>query len=569
MSKLKFSFPSRFISQINFDTATYIGLLVFVLALPFGYSTVFLNIGLAFVALGWVGRMVSERKLGWQRTPLDIPIALFLGLALIACLFAPHPATSSLGYFWKLLRAILLFYAVIHSRLGRRWRHVVIAFIAAASISSMLGLWYYANDTRLAIDFMGRVGLQFQEELNAGEAFSDELRAELRACSVPLSGTASIIPAKQPDAWRIDDPARQRRYVVRKHDTHLMVYMIEQRLTGTFKMPNDLGAYLALSLPFVLGYFVVGCRRHPKQKKHPIWVTFALGFALMMMSANLVLTLTRAAWVSVSVAIVWIGVYLIIVSTGWATQSLRRRILSGRETQSLRRRILSGRETQPLRRRILSGRETQPLRKTGRETQPLRRRILLGSVAVIVCLSLSFFLTPQHIKTRFQTMLEHPIGFMGERPQWWETSLELIQKYPLTGIGLGRFRYEYQINGPPEQYNVPYHAHNIYLHIAVEHGIPSLLLFLWIVVIIGRQILPHCWRGFKPRQQSAGRRVTDFWGSGTFIGGSGFLVSALVYGLADNILHQRTVLLFWFVVGVIFYINRTYAKSSNTRILTP
>lgn len=536
MSKLKFSFPSRFTSEINFDTAIYIGLLVFVIALPFGYSTVFLNIGLALVAFGWVGRMVSERKLGWQRTPLDIPIALFLGLALIACLFAPHPATSSLGYFWKLLRAMLLFYAVIHSRLGSRWRHVVIAFIAAAGISSMLGLWYYANDTRLAIDFMGRVGLQFQDELNTGETFSDELRAELRACSVPLSGTASITPAKQPDEWRIDDPARQRRYVVRKHDTHLMVYMIEQRLTGTFKMPNDLGAYLALSLPFVLGYFVVSCRQHSKQKKNRIWATLTLGFLLMMMSANLVLTLTRAAWVSVTVAIVCLGVYLIICR-GWVTQPLR--------------------ATQPLRKLELiirgENRVTQPLRKP-EAAGGLRKRILLGFVAIIILLSLSFFLTPQHIKTRFQTMLEHPIGFMGERPQWWETSLELIQKYPLTGIGLGRFRYEYQINGPPEQYNVPYHAHNIYLHIAVEHGIPSLLLFLWIVVIIYQQVL-------------AGRQANDFWGSGTFIGGSGFLISALVYGLADNILHQRTVLLFWFILGIIFYINRTYAKSNNISIL--
>ena len=63
-------------------------------------------------------------------------------------------------------------------------------------------------------DFMGRVGLQFQEEFEAGETFSDELRAELRACSVPLSESASVTPSKQPDEWRIDDPARQRRYVV-------------------------------------------------------------------------------------------------------------------------------------------------------------------------------------------------------------------------------------------------------------------------------------------------------------------------------------------------------------------
>ena len=509
MQKLKRFFRSQFTSKINFETVTYIGLLVFVLALPFGYSTAFLNIGLSLVAFGWIARMVSERKLNWQRTPLDIPIALFLGLALIACIFAPHPATSSLGYFWKLLRAILLFYAVIHSRLGSRWRHVVITFIAAACISATLGLWYYANDTRLAIDFMGKIGLQFQKELDAGEVFSDELRAELRACSVPLSESASLTPSKQPDEWRIDDPARQRRYVIRPNEARLMVYMIEQRLTGTFKMPNDLGAYLALSLPFVLGYFVASWRRHAKQKKNARWVTLALGLVLIMMGANLVLTLTRAAWISVTVATVCLGVYLIVV--------------------------------------IL--RKPEPIRG-------LRSGILLGSVAIIVFLSLSLFFMPQHIKTRFQTVLEHPIGFMGERPQWWQTSLELIQKYPLTGIGLGRFRYEYQRNGPPEQYNIPYHAHNIYLHIAVEHGIPSLLMFFWMVVIICQQVF-------------AMRQASGFWGTGTFIGASGFLISALVYGLADNILHQRTVLLFWFILGIIFYINRTYAAPTAGGVSNP
>ena len=502
MSKLKLLFSSHFRFETVFDTATYIGFLIFVLALPFGYSTAFLNIGLSFVAFGWVGRMVLERKLGWQRTSLDIPIVLFLGLALIACLLAPHPATSSLGYFWKLLRAILLFYAVIHSRLGARWRHIVIVFIIAAGISSTLGLWYYANDSRLAIDFMGRVGLQFKEELDGGDSpnlqISDEFRAELRACNVPLSENVSISASNRfPDEWRINDPARQRRYVIRPNETHLMVYMIEQRLTGTFKMPNDLGAYLALSLPFVMGYFVASWRSGTKQKR-PVWSLLVLGAVVAVMGANLVLTLTRAAWVSTLIATVLLGVYFIVIAL----------------------------------RRFAFG-------------HGLWKRILFGFTIIIVLLSLSLFLVPQHIKARFQTMIEHPVGFMGERPQWWQTSLELIRKYPFTGIGLGRFRHEYQISGPPEQYNVPYHAHNIYLHIAVEHGIPSLLLFLWMVVIVWQQVF-------------AGRQATDFWGSGTFIGASGFLISALVYGLADNILHQRTVLLFWFIIGMIFY--RTYAR---------
>ena len=97
--------------------------------------------------------------------------------------------------------------------------------------------------------------------------------------------------------------------------------------------------------------------------------------------------------------------------------------------------------------------------------------------------------------------------------------------------------------GPIQQYSTPYHAHNIYLHIAVEQGIPSLLIFLWMMAIIYRQI-------FSMRQ------TKDLWRMGTFVGASGFLISALVYGLADNILHQRTVLLFWFIIGIIFYAQR-------------
>ena len=536
MSRFKFPFlpqlisqnlqlkDSRFTSAQIYGAATYIGFLIFVLALPFGYSTAFLNIGLSFVLFGWVGRIISERKLGWQRTPLDIPILLFLGLGLVASLLAPHPATSSLGYFWKHLRAILLFYAVIHSRLGIRWRHIVIAFIAAAGISSALGLWYYTNDTRLAIDFMGRIGLQFQEELTIGEEFSDELRAELRGCNVPLSETASFVPSKQPNEWRIDDPARDRRYTVRKSETHLMVYMIEQRLTGTFKMPNDLGAYLALTLPFVMGYFVAGCSgltfrseragAHRKARRFLIWATVGLSAILALMSANLALTLTRAAWVSVTVAVVGIGCYFVV--------------------------------------------------KTLLTYMPWKRSLLgLALVGVVFCVlivntnsrQVIIGIVPQHIKARVQTMIAHPAGFMSERPQWWRTSLQMIQKYPLTGIGLGRFRYEYQHSGSDEQYYTPYHAHNIYLHIATEQGIPSLLLFLWMVTIICRQVFVM-------------RKTNDLWRMGVFMGASGFLISALIYGLADNILHQRTVLLFYFIIGIIFY-TQSFKDEKNEKMLEP
>ena len=466
-----------------FEAAIYIGFLIFAVSLPFGYTTAFLNIGMSLVLVGWWGRMIAERKLGWHRTALELPIAVFLGLALVASLFAPHPATSSLGYFWKWLRAILLFYAVVHSHLGHRWRHVVVAFILAGAVSCALGLWYYVNDEQMAMDFMGRMPLAYQAEMPGENAshISEKLRVELRKHNMPLSPSAVFSPSKVPDEWRIEDTARERRYTIRKREAALMLYMIEPRLTGTFKMPNDLGAYLALILPFTLGYFVASVRA---QSAQPRWIPFALAAGLLLMCANLALTLTRAAWVSVAVATTGIGIYCVATTL----------------------------------------------------FQPRRFIFLTLLVALLLCLSP--FFTPRHIKTRFQTMLAHPTGFMGERPQWWQTSMELIRRYPLTGIGLGRFRYEYQLNGPAAQYNIPYHAHNIYLHIAVEHGVPSLLVFVWMLVMICRQLF-------------ALRKATDFWTMGLFLGGSGFLISALVYGLADNVLHHRSLLIFWFVIGTI------------------
>lgn len=497
MLKSQSSYFKTIISQKSFDFTIYIGFLVFIISLPFGYSIVFVNIGMTLILIGWLGRIISNRKLAWKRTPLDLPIFLFLCLALIASFFAPHRASSSLGFFWKLFRAILLFYAVIHSQLGHRWKHVVIGLIAAGCISSTLGLWYYINDSRLALDFMGRVGIEYQDELSIDKKISNKLRSELRDINIPLSSDASIVDSKHLDEWRIDDSTRDRRYVIHNNTTHLMVYMIENRLTGTFKMPNDLGAYLALSLPFMIGYFVSSWQSLRKQK-HGIWLIVALSFVVVIMTTNLLLTLTRAAWVSVAIAITIITIYMLV--------SRLVELASVKESLKV---------------------------------------VLIGVVLLISIYVVSVILIPQHIKSRFLTIIKHPTGFMGERPQYWRTSIELIQKYPLTGIGLGRFRHEYQLNGPAEQYNIPYHAHNIYLHIAVEHGIPSLFLFLWIVVIIWKRI----WS-----LRSIVFLDSYFWRMGTFLGGCGFLISALIYGLADNILHQRTVLLFWFIIGILFSI---------------
>ena len=462
-----------------FDLAIYAGFLLFALILPFGYATPILNVSLLLVLFGWVGRICHERQFEWKKTPLDIPIAVFLLLALVASLFAPHPATSSLGYFWKLLRAVLLFYAVVHSRLGDRWRHFVIAFVFAGGFSSILGLYYYAAGTHMGTAYMfdaeARLESHFSDtnQRNKGVKVSKDLRRVYEKNGRRLSQNATVFPSKKYGDWLIVDKNQNRKYAVRKNEGQLKVYMVEPRLAGTFKMPNDLGAYLVIVLPIVIGYFVVSWRV-PRN-----WKFIAvLGLLLCAMGANLALTLTRAAWIGVFAATLYIAIYF-------------------------------------------------------------QRKLLWGVLALAL---LSPFVMPQNVKDRFEVMRQRPPGFMSERPQWWKTSVQLITKYPITGIGLGRFRHEYQLHAPEGTHHKPYHAHNIYLHIAVEQGIPSLILFLAILFLTFRQFF-------------ALRKRDDFWCYGLFIGGSGFLISALVYGLADQILHQRPLLIFWFLIGLVFYVS--------------
>ncbi len=476
-----------------FDLAIYAGFLIFVVALPFGHSTIVLYAGLTLALFGWIGRICYERKLEWKRTPLDIPVALFLLLALVGSFLAPNPSSSSLGYFWKLFRAVLLFYAVIHSRLGERWRYIVVAFLLAGGLSSVLGLWYYLNGTHMGEVRLFSVESKLQSDYGEG-LLSVDWQQAFEINGRRLSQNASISPARKDAEWVIKDEENNRKYIAKKSHEQLDVYIVEPRLAGTFKMPNDLGAYLVIAIPIAMGYFISGWRnRRDGNRGVSIqwgWIVF-LGLILGVMAANLALTLTRGAWIAVCFAMIYMAICF-------------------------------------------------------------KRRLLWGLLIIVV---LSPLLMPQDVKERFETIWQRPSGFMSERPQWWKTSTQLIAKYPITGIGLGRFRHEYKLHAPPDMYHEPYHAHNIYLQIAVEQGIPSLLLFFWMLSLIFRQLF-------------ALRKTGDFWRSGLYIGGSGFLISALVYGLADHILHQRPILMFWFIIGIVFYVKSHVTNSNGETTLT-
>ena len=87
----------------------------------------------------------------------------------------------------------------------------------------------------------------------------------------------------------------------------------------------------------------------------------------------------------------------------------------------------------------------------------------------------------------------------------WQNTLGMIADHPVLGVGLGNWQYRYHAY---ESGNViwkgstPRRPHNDYLWTAAELGVPGLLLFLWLMGLVG-------FRSFKLARSATTR--TEFW----------------------------------------------------------
>lgn len=64
----------------------------------------------------------------------------------------------------------------------------------------------------------------------------------------------------------------------------------------------------------------------------------------------------------------------------------------------------------------------------------------------------------------------------------WEASLRMISDHPLTGIGIGTFKSQMEKYRPAWYDGPPFMAHNAYLGVTAEMGIPCLPLFLGVLI---------------------------------------------------------------------------------------
>lgn len=134
------------------------------------------------------------------------------------------------------------------------------------------------------------------------------------------------------------------------------------------------------------------------------------------------------------------------------------------------------------------------------------KRVMIIILSLSVLATIFWDWTLHNIFPRFQefTSIEslHPLSWSPMRYYGWVAAIDMIKDYPLSGIGFGMWENYYYKYGPSFTYNIPGYgptrvwitsAHNAFLDIATETGIPGLIAWLLLMSTISKEGL-HVWR---------------------------------------------------------------------------
>ncbi len=180
----------------------------------------------------------------------------------------------------------------------------------------------------------------------------------------------------------------------------------------------------------------------------------------------------------------------------------------------------------------------------------VEKRLLLSIIPVSLA---GIFLLPQSILNRIISIGNFADSSNAYRLKMWEITLDIIRDNPIAGVGFGHLpfkeTFESYIRTMPT-----YHAHNTYLEIAAELGIPGLLAFLFLLFVIfkyGIQKLIH--------QEN---RYIRIMAAGLFSG----LAGLLVHGAVENVIYlTRIIVYFWVLIGLILVLMKIQ-KQGKTHI---
>jgi putative inorganic carbon (HCO3(-)) transporter len=168
-----------------------------------------------------------------------------------------------------------------------------------------------------------------------------------------------------------------------------------------------------------------------------------------------------------------------------------------------------------------------------------RMGTLLAASFIILSVCLALWIGPGPIVSRFQTVNEEYSLGGQSRISMWGDALPLIKHHPWLGTGFGTFPIAYTSSQTAFLSQFVNHAHNDYLEVAADLGIPATaILFVSILFILGRAI-----RSFLSGERDFERAVA--------LGCAGSIVAILLHSFADfNLYIPANALLLATILGL-------------------
>ncbi|MDP1884765.1 MAG: O-antigen ligase family protein [Candidatus Moranbacteria bacterium] len=102
------------------------------------------------------------------------------------------------------------------------------------------------------------------------------------------------------------------------------------------------------------------------------------------------------------------------------------------------------------------------------------------AVGVILALGLLIITIPSPVSQRLVSSFNLKEGSNQGRLAMWRKAVDVIRENPSVGVGIGNYPLEVK---PTATYRDPIYAHNTYLDIAAETGIPNMLIWIGILAV--------------------------------------------------------------------------------------